>query len=159
MSKALAQDFLAMILVPIFTYRHESWVMNDRKSTFPSISGRNWTFVKSSRRDTSRSCEIPKALNVVPLLQIKSCLRWFGHVSWMCQETLARPVLLTTPEGKRPRGGQWTRWRNYISDLAWPRYGVELADLPGVAEKRISSPRAAAHSTLPWIKVGIKISK
>jgi len=63
-----------------------------------SASGKDWIFAKSSRvtlRDKVRNCEIRKALRIE-----RSQLRWFGHVSRMLQERLARQVLLATFEEK-----------------------------------------------------------
>ena len=89
-------------------------------------------------RDTVCSCEISETLNVEPLpLQMeRSQLRCFGHVTRMSQERLARQVLLATPAGKRPRGRPRTRWRDYISDLAWSSLGVEPAELSEIAVDR-----------------------
>ena len=44
--------------------------------------------------------------------------------------------LQSTPTGKRPRGGQRTRWSNCISDLAWYRLGVKPAELSEIAVDR-----------------------
>jgi len=52
----------------------------------------------------------------------------------MSHERLARQVLLAKPTGKRARGRPRTRWSDYICDLAWPRLGVEPAELPEIAE-------------------------
>jgi len=42
----------------------------------------------------------------------------------------ARQVLVaTTPKGKHPRDRPRSRWRDYISDLAWSRLGVEPTEL------------------------------
>jgi len=77
-----------------------------------------------------RSCEIPRALNVEPLLRIdRSQLRWFGHVSRMPHKRLARQVLLAKPTGKRPRGRPRISWSDYITDLAWSRLVVEPTEL------------------------------
>jgi len=54
----------------------------------------------------------------------------------MPQERLARQVLLATPTGKRPSGFPRTRWSDCISDLAWPRLGVETAELHEIAVDR-----------------------
>ena len=49
------------------------------------------------------SLEIPRALNVEPLLRIdRSQLRWFGHVSRMPHKRLARQVLLAQPRESDP---------------------------------------------------------
>ena len=45
-------------------------------------------------------------------------------------------VLLATPAGKRLRGCPRTRWRDYISELAWSRLGVEPAELSEIAVDR-----------------------
>jgi len=52
------------------------------------------------------------------------------------QERSARQVLLATPTGKRPGRHPRTRWSDYISDLARPRFGVELVELSEVAVDR-----------------------
>ena len=81
--------------------------------------------------------EIRKAQNVKPLLRIeRSQLRWFGNVSRISQERLARQVLLATHRGKQPRGLPRTRWCDYISYLAWSRLGVERAELSEIAVDR-----------------------
>jgi len=91
-----------------------------------------------THRDKVRSYEIWKALNVVPLiLRVeRSQLRWFGHVSRMAQDKLPRQVLLASATRKRTRGRPWTRWSDYISDLAWYRLGVEPAELFEIAVDR-----------------------
>jgi len=54
--------------------------------------------VHATFRDKVRSCEFCKTLNMGPLLRMeRSQLRWFGHVTRMSQEILARPVLLAEP--------------------------------------------------------------
>jgi len=46
------------------------------------------------------------------------------------RENLAIPaVKRSTPTGKQPRGSPRTKWREYISDLAWPRFGLEAEEL------------------------------
>jgi len=80
------------------------------------------------------SCEFHRALNIGPLLQIeRPQLHWFGHVSRMTHEILARQVLLAEPTGKWSRGHPSTRWSEYISELAWSHLGVEPAELPEIA--------------------------
>jgi len=84
--------------------------------------------------DTVHIFEIREALNVEPLLRIeRSELRWFGHVSRMSRERLARQTLHATNAGRRPGGGPRTRWSDYNCDLAWSRLGVEPADLSEIA--------------------------
>jgi len=45
-----------------------------------------------------------------------------------------RATVYTT--GKRPRGRPRTRWRDYTSDLAWSRLGVDPAELSEIAVDR-----------------------
>ena len=60
--------------------------------------------------------------------------------SAMCPECLRKEWrtksfrLQSTPTGKRPRGRP--RWRDYISDLAWSRLGMEPAELSEIAVDR-----------------------
>jgi len=44
--------------------------------------------------------------------------------------------LQPTPTGKRPKVRPRTRWRDYISGLAWYRLGVERAELSEIAVDR-----------------------
>jgi len=63
-------------------------------------------------------------------------LRWLGHVTRMPQERLTRLVRLDTPMGKGSRGRNKTKYRDYISNLAWSRLGVEPSEQSEVADKR-----------------------
>ena len=85
-------------------------------------------------RDKVRSCEIRRALNVEPLfLRIeKAQIYWFVRVSRIPHKRLAQ-VQLAEPIQKRFRGHPRPRWSDYISDLAWSRLGVELAELSEIA--------------------------
>ena len=70
-------------------------------------------------RDKVRSSKIRKALNDEPLLRIeKSLVCWFGHVSRMSHERLARQVLLVTPKGKRPTVAHSRSLTNKLSFLS-----------------------------------------
>jgi len=51
-------------------------------------------------------------------------LKLVGHPS-----RFSLQVLLAKPTGKRPRGCPRSRWSGNISDLAWSRLDVELAEL------------------------------
>ncbi|TWW54837.1 hypothetical protein D4764_0216900 [Takifugu flavidus] len=59
-----------------------------------------------SLRDRVRSSDIREELGVEPLLL---------HIE--------RKVFRTCPTGRRPRGRPRTKWRDYISHLAWERLG------------------------------------
>ncbi|KAK3572407.1 hypothetical protein QTP86_032624 [Hemibagrus guttatus] len=60
-------------------------------------------------------------------------------------------VFRACPTGKRPRGTPRTRWRDYVSRLAWERLGVPLEELEEVSGERetrteVMCLRSAAHS-------------
>ncbi|KAF7657607.1 hypothetical protein LDENG_00024740 [Lucifuga dentata] len=89
-------------------------------------------------RDGVRSSDIREGLGVEPLLLRieRSQLRWFGHLIRMPPGRLPREVFQAHPTGKRPRGRPRTRWRDYISRLAWERLGVPQKELEGLAGDR-----------------------
>jgi len=87
-------------------------------------------------RDKVRSCEIRRAQNVDPLLRIERYqLRWFGHVSRILNEILARQAFWLSPRESGPEVFQ-VRWSGYTSDLAGSRLGVEPAELFEIAVDR-----------------------
>ncbi|TWW57277.1 hypothetical protein D4764_08G0012640 [Takifugu flavidus] len=51
--------------------------------------------------------------------------------------SLREEVFRTCPPGRRPRGRPRTRWRDYISRLAWERLGVPPEELMEVAGERL----------------------
>ena len=65
---------------------------------------------------------------------------------------MARQVQLVTLPGKRPRRRPSSRWRDYISDLAWAHLG-DYRKKRGIS----SPPRDAAPATLPKEKAGMKM--
>ncbi|KAI3359537.1 hypothetical protein L3Q82_013940, partial [Scortum barcoo] len=68
-----------------------------------------------------RSSVIREELGVEPLLLRieRSQLRWLGHLFRMPPGRLPREVFQACPTGRRPRGRPRTRWRDYVSRLAW----------------------------------------
>ncbi|KAI3354170.1 hypothetical protein L3Q82_018712 [Scortum barcoo] len=59
------------------------------------------------------------------------------------------------PTGRRPRGRPRTRWRDYVSQLAWERLGVppeELEEVSGVREVWASLLRLLPPRPGPRIK-------
>uniref|UniRef100_A0A8C9X6F4 B30.2/SPRY domain-containing protein n=1 Tax=Sander lucioperca TaxID=283035 RepID=A0A8C9X6F4_SANLU len=91
-----------------------------------------------SLRDRVRSSVIREELGVEPLLLRieRSQLRWFGHLVRMPPGRLPREMFQARPAGRRPRGRPRTRWRDYISNLAWERLGIPQSDLVNVARER-----------------------
>ncbi|KAK3528214.1 hypothetical protein QTP86_026677, partial [Hemibagrus guttatus] len=63
-------------------------------------------------------------------------LRWLGHLFRMPPGRLPGEVFRACPIGKRPRGRPRTRWRNYVSRLAWERLGVPPEELEEVSGER-----------------------
>ena len=91
-----------------------------------------------SLRDKVRSSVIRERLRVEPLLLHieRSQLRWFGHLARMPPGRLPGEVFRACPTGRRPRGRPRTRWRDYISRLAWERLGILPEELVEAAEGR-----------------------
>jgi len=91
-----------------------------------------------SLRDRVRSSDIRRELGVEPLLLRveRSQLRWFGHLIRMPPGRLPLEVFRTDLTGRRPRGRPGTRWRDYISHLAWERLGISQEELESVAGEK-----------------------
>ncbi|TWW71221.1 hypothetical protein D4764_17G0007040 [Takifugu flavidus] len=91
-----------------------------------------------SLRDRERSSDIREGLGVeLLLLHIeRSQLGWLRHLARMPSGHLPLEVFRTCPTGRRPRGRPRTRWRDYISRLAWERLGVPPEELMEVAGER-----------------------
>ena len=84
-----------------------------------------------------------KILNLESLSRVeRSQLRWFGHVTRMSWERLARKVVLATQTGNRPR------WSDYISDLASSRLGMEPAELSEIAADFVFNTRRKQHNPI-----------
>ena len=128
------------MFVPTLSYGHESWVMTER--TRSRIQAAEMRFLRRvsgvSLRDRVRSSDIREGLGVEPLvLQIeRSQLRWFGHLVRMPPDRLPKEVFQARPAGRRPRGRPRTRWRDYISTLAWERFEIPQSELVDVARER-----------------------
>ncbi|KAI3367063.1 hypothetical protein L3Q82_009264, partial [Scortum barcoo] len=86
-------------------------------------------------------------LGVEPLLFHieRSQLRWLGHLFWMPPGRLPREVFQACPTGRRPRGRPRTRWRDYVSRLAWERLGVPLEELEEVSGEDFAAPPGGGH--------------
>ena len=129
-----------LVLVPTFTCDHEGWVITER--TRSRIQAAEMSFLRRvaglSLRDRVRSSAIREGLRVEPLLLHieRSQLRWFGHLTRMPPGRLLGEVFRACPTGRRPRGRPRTRWRDYISRLAWERLGVPPDKLEEVAGER-----------------------
>ena len=77
----------------------------------------------------------------------------FGHLVRMPPGRLPREVFQARPAGKRPRGRPRTRWRDYISSLAWEHLGIPQSELVDVAwERKVwGSAGTATPATRPRI--------
>ncbi|KAK3566905.1 hypothetical protein QTP86_004875 [Hemibagrus guttatus] len=91
-----------------------------------------------SLRDRVRSSVTREELGVEPLLLHieRGQLRWLGHLFRMPPGRLPGEVFRACPTGKRPRGRPRTRWRGYVSRLAWERLGVPPEELEEVSGER-----------------------
>ncbi|KAK3545104.1 hypothetical protein QTP70_000616 [Hemibagrus guttatus] len=148
------------IYVPTLTYGHELWVMTERVRS--RIQAAEMSFLRRvagrSLRDRVRSSVTREELGVEPLLLHieRGQLRWLGHLFRMTLGRLPGEVFQACPTGKRPRGRPRTRWRDYVSRLAWERLGVppeELGEVSGEREpdslSRFWVVGAPAHDCYP----------
>ncbi|KAK3517849.1 hypothetical protein QTP70_020994 [Hemibagrus guttatus] len=128
------------IYVPTLTYGHELWVMTERARSW--IQAAEMSFLRRvaghSLRDTVRSSVTREELGVeLLLLHIeRGQLRWLGHLFQMPPGRLPGEVFQAYPTGKRPWGRPRTRWRDYVSRLAWERLGVPPEELEEVSGER-----------------------
>ncbi|KAK0154053.1 Craniofacial development protein 2 [Merluccius polli] len=128
------------IYVPALTYGHELWVMTER--TRSRVQAAEMSFLRRvaglSFRDRVRSSVIREELGVDPLLLRveRSQMRWLGHLVRMPPGRLPGEVFRARPTGRRPRGRPRTRWRDYVSRLAWERLGIPQEELAEVARER-----------------------
>ncbi|CAM4686377.1 unnamed protein product [Leuciscus chuanchicus] len=128
------------IYVPTLTYGHELWVMTER--TRSRIQAAEMSFLRRvagrSLRDRVRSSVTREELRVEPLLLHieRGQLRWLGHLFRMPPGRLPGKAFRARPTGRRPRGRPRTRWRDYVSRLAWERLGVPPEELEEVSRER-----------------------
>ncbi|TWW64119.1 R2DM Retrovirus-related Pol polyprotein from type II retrotransposable element [Takifugu flavidus] len=96
------------IFVPTLTYGHELW---GEKLCHPGVESL--------------------------LLRVeRSQMGWLGHLVRMPPGRLPGEVFRACPSGKRPPGRPRTRWRDYVSRLAWERLGIPPDELEEVAGER-----------------------
>ncbi|KAK3515996.1 hypothetical protein QTP70_000711 [Hemibagrus guttatus] len=128
------------IYVPTFTYGHELWVMTERVRS--QIEAAEMSFLRRvaghSLRDRVRSSVTREELGVEPLLLHieKGQLRWLRHLFRMPPGRLPGEVFRACPTRKRPQGRPRTRWRDYVSRLAWERLRVPPEELEEVSGER-----------------------
>ena len=128
------------IFVPTLTYSHELWVVTER--TRSRVQAAEMSFLRRvaglSLRDRVRSSVIRERLGVEPLLLRveRSQMRWLVHLIRMPPGHLPGEVFRARPTGRRPRGRPRTRWRDYVSRLAWERLGIPQEELDHVAGVR-----------------------
>ncbi|KAK3550782.1 hypothetical protein QTP70_004917 [Hemibagrus guttatus] len=128
------------IYVPTLTYGHELWVMTERVRS--RIQAAEMSFLRRvagrSLRDRVRSSVTREELGVEPLLLHieRGQLRWLGHLFRMPPGRFPGGVFRACPTGKRPQGKPRTRWRDYVSRLAWEHLGVPPEELEEVSGER-----------------------
>ncbi|TWW59948.1 hypothetical protein D4764_05G0000380 [Takifugu flavidus] len=113
------EEIYRSIFVPTLTYGHDLWVMTER--TRSRVQAAEMSFLQRGR-----SSAIREELGVEPLLLRveRSQMRWLGHLVRMPPERLPGEVFRACPSGRRPPGRPRTRWRDYVSRLAWERLGI-----------------------------------
>ncbi|TWW69733.1 hypothetical protein D4764_18G0005390 [Takifugu flavidus] len=89
--------------------------------------------------DRVRSSAIREELRVESLLLRveRSQMGWLGHLVRMPPGRLPGEVFRACPSGRRPPGRPRTRWRDYVSRLAWERLGIP----PDELEEAAAPPR------------------
>ncbi|TWW79207.1 hypothetical protein D4764_10G0002370 [Takifugu flavidus] len=128
------------IFVPTLPYGHELWVMTER--TRSQVQAAEMSFLRRvaglSLRDRVRSSAIREELGVESLLLRveRSQMGWLGHLVRMPPGRLPGEVFRACPSGRRPPGKPRTRWRDYVSRLAWERLGIPPDELEEVAGER-----------------------
>ena len=125
--------------VPTLTYRHELWVVTERtRSRIQAAEMGFLSKVSGLSLVRVRSSVIREGLEVEPLLLRieRSQMRWLGHLVRMPPGRLPGEVFRARPTGRRPRGRPRTRWRDYVSRLAWERLGVPPEELEEVTRDR-----------------------
>ena len=140
LSRGAKLSIYRSIFVPTLTYGHELWVVTERMRS--RVQAAEMSFLRRaagfSLRDRVRSSAIREELRVEPLLLHieRSQLRWLGHLIRMPPGRLPGEVFRACPTGRRPRGRPRTRWRDYVSQLAWERLGIPRDELDEVAGER-----------------------
>ncbi|KAI3374045.1 hypothetical protein L3Q82_022600 [Scortum barcoo] len=101
----------------------------------PSPMVMNFGVAGRSLRDRVRSSVTREELGVEPLLLHieRSQLRWLGHLFRMPPGRLPREVLPGMSHREEAQGRPRTRWRDYVSRLAWERLGVPPEELEEVS--------------------------
>ncbi|TWW73530.1 hypothetical protein D4764_15G0009240 [Takifugu flavidus] len=96
------------------------------------------TVMRTLHRDRVRSSAIREELGVESLLLRveRSQMGWLGHLVRMPPGRLPGEVFRACPSGRRPPGRPRTRWRDYVSRLAWERLGIPPDELEEVAGER-----------------------
>ena len=128
------------VYVRILTYGHECWIMNEKVR--PLVQAAEMGLLRRisglTVLDKVKSADIRECLNIESLLLRveRSQLRWYGHVTRMSQERTAKQLFCAAPISRRPRGRPRTRWRDYVEDLSWSRFGIPAEHLSFVAEDR-----------------------
>ncbi|KAI3369206.1 hypothetical protein L3Q82_007445 [Scortum barcoo] len=140
LSRKVKLSIYRSIYVPTLTYGHELWG--------------GWALRLENRVRSSVTREELGGVEPLLLHIERSQLRWLGHLFRMPPGLrLPREVFQACPTGRRPRGRPRTRWRDYVSQLAWERLGVpleELEEVSGVREVwasllRLLPPRPVAR--------------
>ncbi|KAK0137740.1 hypothetical protein N1851_026044 [Merluccius polli] len=151
-SGAVHLDWQSGVVVPLFKKGDRRVCSNYRGITLLSlpvtertrsrVQAAEMSFLRRvaglSLRDRLRSSVIREELRVDPLLLRveRSQMRWLVHLVRMPPGRLPGEVFRARPTGRRPRGRPRTRWRNYVSRLAWECLGIPQEELDKVAGER-----------------------
>lgn len=127
------------IFKPILTYGSESWILNNQtKSKIQALEMRYLRAVKGvTRRDRIKNEKIREELGVEPILQSieRQKLKWFGHMTRMEEERLAKRVWLARPRHKRKRGRPRKTWDSTVEESLRKR-GISWNDARRMAKNK-----------------------
>ena len=120
------------ILKPILLYGAECWSLTAKlKSKIQAAEMKVLRLIKGvTRRDRLRNTYIREELGCTAVLEDieRSKLRWYGHVSRMNDNRIAKKQLVWAPTGKRPVGRPRKRWLDGVSE-AITRRGKTLREV------------------------------
>ena len=119
----------------VVTQRTRSWVQAAEMSFLHRVAG-------LSLRDRVRSSVIWEELGVDPLLLHveRSQIRWLGHLVRMPPGVLPGEVFRARSTRRKPQGRPRTRWRDYVSRLAWECLGIPWEELEWLGRGKSGLP-------------------
>lgn len=128
------------VFLPILTYSSESWTLTTRlKSQIQAMEMRYLRkVIGKTRRDRVRNATVRRDLGVQPAIEriTANQLRWYGHVTRMMEDRVAKTVYEARVEGRRRRGRPRRTWEEEV------RAGLASRGIEWERRKELASDRA-----------------